>query len=110
LFKGERGSGFVSRGQSRNLGFASFEALRRFLFVSRQLPRVFLFTNIVGAPLVSGEVAKERHRVEQDKAIVFAGAIVLIAVQKFFTKLKQRLVPNLLFQYREPQASRHSRL
>jgi len=48
--------------------------------------------------------------VEQDKAIVFAGAIVLIAVQKFFTKLKQRLVPNLLFQYREPQASRHSRL
>jgi hypothetical protein len=32
--------------------------------------------------------------VEQDKAIVFAGAIVLIAVQKFFTKLKQRLVPN----------------
>jgi hypothetical protein len=23
-------------------------------------------------------------------------------------KLKQRLVPNLLFQYREPQASRHS--
>jgi hypothetical protein len=29
---------------------------------------------------------------------------------KIFTKLKQRLVPNLLFQYREPQASRHSRL
>jgi hypothetical protein len=44
------------------------------------------------------------------KQSFFAGAIVLIAVQKFFTKLKQRLVPNLLFQYREPQASRHSRL
>jgi hypothetical protein len=29
---------------------------------------------------------------------------------KIFTKLKQRLVPNLMFQYREPQASRHSQL